>query len=311
MLKMGCTMGRALLRGWGRWGKAPGWHYRAVERWGPRLSPNHLIQSALVNGYHMECDLQDQVQRQIYFLGLYEPIEAYLFTRVLQRGMTVIDAGANVGQYTLLASHAVGPAGAVYSFEPVPSTFKRLQAHVADNMLANVQLTCAALWHQASILRIGLTADMSNNSGAYSLGVNNPETTVECRSLSLDQFVAERGIDRVDIVKMDIEGAELYALRGMISTLNRHRPILLMEVNRLAASRLGYSPADLWDLLVANLGYRAWAVGHSHRDSHALMHFDDIQQQNVLFHVADLPAAVTEGWDLKSVLRWARSFKPR
>jgi FkbM family methyltransferase len=309
MLNTGRKMGRALLRGWSRWGKAPGWHYRAVERWGPRLSMDKLIRCVLINGCHMHCDLQDHIQRQIYFLGLYEPIEAYLFTRLLQPGMTVIDGGANVGQYTLLASRAVGPTGAVYSFEPVPATFRRLQAHVADNMLANVHLTCAALWHTSTVLQLGLAPDMCNNCGAYSVGVQNPETTLQCRSLSLDQLMAERRIDRVDVVKLDIEGAELHALRGMLGTLSHHRPMLLMEVNRLAVSRLGYSLGDLWDLLIKDLGYRAWAIGHSCRVCHALAHLDDIKQQNVLFHAADLPAAVTEGWDLKSVLRWARGLQ--
>jgi len=310
MLMLERKMWRALLRIWGFWGKAPGWHYRAVERWGRRLSAGKLIQSSLVNGCCMDCDLQDQIQRLIYFQGLYEPVEAFLFTSILQPGMTVVDAGANVGQYTLLASRAIGPAGTVYSFEPVPSTFSRLQSHVRDNRLENVQLTRAALWAEATVLRIGLSPDMSNNCGAYSVGSSNPATTLECHSLRLDDFVFERRIDRVDLVKMDIEGAELFALHGMLSTLRRHRPILLMEVNRVAATRLGYSPADLWDLLVTDLGYRAWAIGHSHHVSHALTDLDEIEQQNVIFHVEDLPAAVTEGWDLKSVLRWARRSKP-
>jgi FkbM family methyltransferase len=299
-------IGRTLLRTWGFLGKAPGWHYRAVERWGPRLTPGKLISTSLINGCHMDCDLEDQIQRQIYFLGLYEPIEAYLFTNLLQPEMIIVDAGANVGQYTLLASRAIGPSGTVYGFEPVPSTFRRLQSHVRDNLLQNVELTCAALWDESTVLRLGLSPEMTNNCGAYSVGSRNGTSAVECRSLRLDDFVKERKIDRVDLIKMDIEGAELHALRGMLSTLKRHRPTLLMEVNRIAANRLGYSPDDLWHLLVTVLGYRAWAIGHSSHTSHSLADLGGIEQQNVIFHVQDLPSAVTENWNLKSILRWAR-----
>jgi hypothetical protein len=108
---------------------------------------------------------------------------------------------------------------------------------------------------------------------------------------------------------MDIEGAEWFALRGMQSILERDRPLLLVEINHAAMVRLGYDAARIWDLLAGDLGYRAWAIGESARTCHTLISLAGIERRNVLFHAKGLSAAVTTGWDLKSVLRWARGVR--
>src|SRR5438445_13396629 len=98
---------RFLLRAVSRYPKAPGYLYQIVERCGARLAVQPL-ECQLFNGMKMTCDLADQIQRQIYFVGAYEPIEVYLLRYLLRPGMVVIDAGANVGQHTLIAAGEVG-----------------------------------------------------------------------------------------------------------------------------------------------------------------------------------------------------------
>src|SRR5262245_29727177 len=117
------TARRSLLRAWGRWGRAPGWYYQVSERWAPLIANGRSLEATLPNGCRMQCDLRDSIQRAIYFFGAFEPLDSYLFLKLVRPGMTVIDAGANVGQYTLLASQAVGSEGHVYSFEPIPAIF--------------------------------------------------------------------------------------------------------------------------------------------------------------------------------------------
>ena len=107
-MRIPATVARHLLKAWGSSAKAPGLWYQAVERWGTRCGAGKQWLRRLPNGLVMSCDLRDHVQRQIYFQGCYEPVEAYLFCKLIKPGMTVIDAGANVGQYTLLASTSVG-----------------------------------------------------------------------------------------------------------------------------------------------------------------------------------------------------------
>jgi hypothetical protein len=81
-----------------------------VERLAPKLARARM-ETRLPDGSMMRCDFSDIVQRQIYFGGLFEPIEAYLFLKMLGPGMTAFDVGANCGQYTLLAARAVGALG--------------------------------------------------------------------------------------------------------------------------------------------------------------------------------------------------------
>jgi hypothetical protein len=109
---------------------------------------------------------------------------------------------------------------------------------------------------------------------------------------------------------MDIEGAEWFALQGMRRVLHQDRPTLLMELNQKAAMRLGYDTRDIWDFLTG-MGYRAWGLGLSSAESGPVTSPAPLGQQNLLFHVQDLPDAVRHDWSLKSVLRWARGSDGR
>ncbi len=298
--------GRKLLRAWARTCRAPGYLYYVVDRWGARLCPlppeDSLLEARLPGGLRLRCDLLEEVQRQIYFLGVYEPIPAYLLTRYLQPGMIVIDAGANAGQYTLLAAARVAPAGAVHSFEPVPALHARLVRHLELNRLDGVHAVCAALWHRHASVRLGLPQGVRGNSGAYSLGAAC--AAIEARALTLDEYVARQALPRVDVIKMDIEGAEPYALEGAQRTLERHHPLVLIEINRQCLRALGSEPGAIWRILRA-CGYRAWLPGYAAESSRELHGLEGIEQSTLFFHHGPLPAALASGWNYRRVLRWA------
>lgn len=299
---------RKLLELWGYLGIAPGWHLQTFEKFGSYLATPHLLPTFLPNKCQIHCNLQDHVQRQIYCLGVYEPIETYLFTKLLKPGMTVIDAGANVGQYTLLASTIVGVNGAVHSFEPVPNTFVHLNNNVSANELLNVHLNQAALWNESITLKLSLSEEMSDNIGSYSVGIINSDTAVESVSIPLDDYVVSKSIKRVDLIKMDIEGAEFRALLGMQDILERDRPILLIEINRLALQGVGYTPEKLWMFLTNRFGYSGYLIKINSLKNISCV--SGIKQNNVLFiHTSELPKFINEPWNFKDVLRWARSGK--
>ncbi|HUY26811.1 MAG TPA: FkbM family methyltransferase [Candidatus Binataceae bacterium] len=255
----------------------------------------------------MRCDFSDFVQRQIFFGGLFEPIESYLFLKMIAPGMTVFDVGANCGQYTLLAASAVGASGSVHSFEPVPETFGILEEHVRLNQFDNVIVNQAALWSEATDLSLGSEPGAPVQSGRWSAGfaAMNP-SAVTVRALRLDDYVREHAITRIDLIKMDIEGAEPFMLEGARESLARFRPAFLMEVNREALARLDSTPERLWDEFKA-LGYSAFAIGQSRRQSGPASDFHGGKVVNVILHVKDLPVEITSGWDRRPVKRWACS----
>lgn len=294
---------RRMLRTWSATGWLPGYQYQIMQRWGARLSDGDSVSATLPNGCVMQCDLRDEVQRQIYFLGAYEPIEAFLFSHLLQPGMTVVDAGANVGQFSLLASTAVGPAGQVHSFEPIPANMHKLSDHVRTNACDNVVLNAAALWHEAAELSLG-SLEHLENAGTFSVGLCNQGPAVSANAVTLDQYAAERKLIQLDMIKMDIEGAEWFALRGARHTLTKFAPLILLEVCQTTCERLDYDTSEIFDLL-KSLGYRAWRIGQSCEETRELDNLHGIQQANVIFAVSQ--PNWPKSWDLKSCLKWAHS----
>lgn len=308
MRRFSRAIARKLLRAWAKLGKAPGLRYEWIQRIGPVLGELRPLLGRLPNGCVVECDVRDEVARQIYFSGAYEGVEAFLFTRLLRPGMTVLDVGANLGQYTLLASTAVGPGGSVHSFEPVPVNFARVSRNVLNNGLTNVTLNNAAAWHEATTLRFGLPADADANKGSFQVvtGGDNGTTSYAASAIRLDDYAAEQGLGRVDLIKMDIEGAECHALRGAAEIIRRDCPIILMEVNRGALEALGSGTRPLFDL-VNSWNYQILRIGLEPSQCLALEDLESFGQGNILLHRGDLPASITRGWDLKTANRWAIS----
>ena len=151
------AMLRRLTLAWGRTGRAPGWYFHAIERWGGLASDGWLTRR-LVNGCEVRCDLRQYIDRHIFFVGLYEPVELYLLMQMLEPGQTVIDGGANIGLYSIMMSTAVGEVGSVHSFEPVPGTHAILVANVGHNRLTNVTVSNAALSDEAGVVSLGLAS---------------------------------------------------------------------------------------------------------------------------------------------------------
>ena len=172
-----------------------------------------------------------------YFMnhGQCEPdLQSYLKS-VLKPGNTFIDVGANFGFHTLLASKLVGKAGKVIAFEPSPENLKFLQYHCRINFLKNVFIFSKAVGnttndsiefilvdggkHSSNSLTI--TKDVPYIAESQKQIINVPITTIDktCQELDLAP----------DIIKIDVEGAELLVLQGASETIKRHRPIVFLD----------------------------------------------------------------------------------
>ena len=289
---------------WGRTGRAPGWYFNAIERWGGQAS-NGALTRRLVNGCEIRCDLRQYVDRHIFFVGLYEPVELYLLMQLLEPGHTVVDGGANVGLYSIMMSTAVGQGGSVHAFEPVPATHATLGDNIGRNRLANVTVSNAALSDQPGVVSLGLAADKVGNDGAFGVGHHAPITAIDVTTITLDEYAVGHNLNRIDFVKLDVEGSEFRALRGMLRILKRDEPMLLVEICQATARRAGFEVNDILDLL-GPLGYRAFVIQESSDRSHYVDSLDDIEQANVLFHIGPTPPALERPWMLKQVLEWAR-----
>jgi len=167
----------------------------------------------------------------------------------IPRGGTVIDAGANIGYLTARFSDYVGPEGRVLSFEPVPDTYDLLSRTVARLGLKNVTTYPVGLSSAPGSFEMEIPTDASGTENFYESRIVADASApgvgrrVRIEVRTLDEVVDEAGLERVDFVKVDVEGHEWALLQGAEKLLTNHRPTWLVEINENPAHK--ESPARL------------------------------------------------------------------
>lgn len=176
---------------------------------------------------------KDLIGWKIFFFGEYEGGTNRALERYVRPGDVVIEAGANMGSETVLLSRMVGDAGHVYGFEPNPYTYERLSMNVAINELKNVSIYDLAIGEKDGEVSFNIYPKGFCNPGMSSKYMSTPQTKkITVPQRTLDSFVAEKGISRVNFLKMDIQGAEMDLLNGADGLLERDRPTIFMEALR-------------------------------------------------------------------------------
>ena len=187
----------------------------------------------------------------------YEPELIYL-EKVLSSKAVFIDVGANLGIYTLVASRLVGRAGRVIAIEPSVQSFPALQKNIAVNRLTNVLPLPVALAEKTAKTWLHHGINPGQNSFGKDPSCNGVGEEVVTETL--DSVLLQASVDHVDLIKMDVEGAEELVLRGASRVVTSERPLIIFEFNPEAAQRLGLSPSGAWNLLEA-LNYEFFMVG--------------------------------------------------
>ena len=220
----------------------------------PRTGP---VRSTLPNGTVLRLWSRgdDWISNQVFWRGWngYEPETTPLFFRLARDAEVVLDVGAYVGFYAVLAGLA-NPRSQVLAFEPMPDNAERLRRHVELNALSNVDLVVAAVSSaegSAELFHGGGTHPCSTSLVRGFMGAHQEVHSSVVPTVALDSFLEARGIRTVSLVKLDIETAEPEALRGMRSTLERQRPTIFCEV---LSTEVG---AQLQTIL-APFGYRIY-----------------------------------------------------
>ncbi|MCE9591249.1 MAG: FkbM family methyltransferase [Planctomycetes bacterium] len=197
--------------------------------------------------------------------GLYEIDTARLLRRLLRPGDHFVDAGANVGYFTMLAARRVGPTGRVDAFEPQPDNRARLLAHLQRNGLSDsVRVHAPALSDREGQAVIHAPDDPGHNHGESSLfvspGVKSRDTAVP--TARMDAVLAGAS---PRLVKMDVEGAEPLVIAGMRGLLAGDRPpMIVMEHNVPSLAAAGFAPDEaVRRLLELQPGYRVYRIGGS------------------------------------------------
>ena len=213
------------------------------------------------HGYEMTLDISRWSERYTYFLGRFYDLETQLFMkRFLRPGDRVADVGANVGMITLLAARLVGPEGVVEAFEPNPVCQRKVEHALVRNRIGHVRLHGVGLGAETSHARLSVK---SVNSGEGTLtqvdDKSGFDTVHEVRVVRGDSILA---IDAraLAFIKIDVEGFECHALRGLRTTLEHHRPIVSTEVVETHLRRAGKSGMDVFRMM-HDCGYSGYEMG--------------------------------------------------
>lgn len=200
----------------------------------------------------------------------WEP-ELELIDRVVREGDTAIDIGANFGLWAYYLSRAAGPSGRVYSFEPIPFTARTFKLIARGlGFTRNVELVAKGCGEAAGNVVFSVPV---METGAISAGLVHmrgrnddrpgrekharfPKTKdVECEVVTIDEFLPD--VQRVSLLKCDVEGADLYALRGARETLKKHKPVVIVEITPWFLEGFGLSAGDVVSFF-DELGYRCY-----------------------------------------------------
>jgi FkbM family methyltransferase len=218
-------------------------------------------------GYVFECDLRDTIAREACFTGQYEPQETAILRELLRPGDCFADVGANWGYHTLLAAHLVGRTGRVISLEPDPRLFPVLQRNLARNGLTQVKALNLAAAEVTGELQLAGFDEAQGNFGVSRLAAQaaeGPLFTVAARPL--DEVLGEQNAAQIDLLKMDIEGAEGVALQGLVGYLRGGRvKRLLLELHPAQLAERGEKAEEVIQFL-RGCGYTGWKIAHSRAD---------------------------------------------
>jgi len=187
------------------------------------------------NGISWALDLNEGIDLSIYLLGAFEPRVLRAYTPLIAPGATVLDIGANIGAHTLHFARLAGPTGRVLAIEPTDYAIAKLRR----NLALNSQITAGVTTHQNFLVPDRATPSPAAVPSSWPVGevpvdprvgaVGRFQPTTAAVAVTADDFCVAQGLERLDFIKIDVDGNEHSVLRGFRLGLERFRPTILIE----------------------------------------------------------------------------------
>lgn len=211
-------------------------------------------------GHRMYLDAADSLQLSIN--GVYEKFEGDFLMGLIKDGDVIVDVGANIGYYTLQFARKVGPKGHVFAFEPDPENFATLSKNIKLNGYQNVTLVQKAVSDKTQKLKLYYSEDHKGDHRTYASEDNRRSFEIE--AISLDDYFATNPTS-INLIKMDIQGFEYYALKGMVSVFANHPNLILAsEFWPYGLKQAGADPKALLELLISS-GFKVSELSEAHK----------------------------------------------
>ena len=223
------------------------------------ITGEQVVMTVKGTGIKVFCDPADKriVPVEILNLGAFEAEEFEMMKRLIREDSTVWDIGANVGWYSINLARAF-PKARILAFEPIPSTYQQLLKNIALNDAPNLKTHNFGFSDKAGTLTFYFYPECSGNASTANLSGKASVQTLHCPVKTLDDFAAESGF-KMDFIKCDVEGAELFVFKGGTKAIARHQPVIFTEMLRKWSAKFNYHPNELI-ALIKGLGYRCFAT---------------------------------------------------
>lgn len=240
-----------------------------------RINDDSVILTTKSNNIRLICDKDDYriVPIEILNFGSYESEELKMVLQLVEEGYHVLDIGANIGWYSInIAMH--DHSLKVYSFEPIPKTYMLLKKNLELNGVKNVETFNLGFSDHPGEIEFYYYKEGSCNASSALLTDRNDIEKVICKVDTIDRFTDAEHL-QVDLIKCDVEGAELLIFKGGMKTIKRDLPIIFTEMLRKWSAKFNYHPNEII-CMMKDVGYKCYII----RDGR-LSEFDEMDEKTV------------------------------
>lgn len=218
-----------------------------------------IIMTARSTDIKIICDNIDEriAPLEILNFDTFEKNDFPMLLQLIDVRMIFFDIGANIGWVSIYICKML-KGTKVYAFEPIPKTYDYLQKNIALNNISNIMTYNFGFSNEDKVVTLYYTPHDSGSASLANLRTYGDMKKVAVHLMRLDDFVKQNKI-KVDFIKCDVEGAELFVFQGGLKTIREHKPIIFSEMLRKWSKKFGYHPNDIIKLL-QDLGYRCFVA---------------------------------------------------
>lgn len=232
------------------------------------IKDNDLIFTSRKSAYHpggakFFVDILDKriTPFEAFNFDQYELEDSEMLYRLVKNNDVIFDIGANIGWYSIhLSKKLIGAK--IYSFEPIPETFSKLKKNIELNSIKNISLVNIPLSNKVQNLTFYYSPSATGASSSVNISEENDIKKLDCVTDTIDYFVTNNRIEKIDFIKCDVEGSELFVFQGGMESIKRHSPIIFTEMLRKWAVKFNYHPNDIINLF-KSIGYKCFYSSNS------------------------------------------------
>lgn len=207
---------------------------------------NNVIMTSRRDGIKIACMKGDVIAPPIESLSAdyYEKNDSQMLYNLMEDNFTIFDIGANIGWYSIgITKHKKNVS--VYSFEPIPTLFENLKTNLKLNNSTNIKIFNHGFYNENKELTFYYYPDAAGYSSNVQFPGKNGFEKVKCKVMTIDEFVNKNKISKIEFIKCDVEGAELFVFQGGVKAIERFKPIILSEISRINQSKFSSHPNDI------------------------------------------------------------------